>query len=340
MRVAIAGAGIAGLTAALAFARQGAEVSVFEKAPALEEVGAGLQLSPNAMHVLSALGLEDSVMAKGVEPEVATIRHWKSGRRYFNSPLRGACRDRYGAPFSQIHRADLLELLVDAATAAGAKIRTGTAVEQYDRTMGVSATLSDGAAVKADLLIGADGIHSAVRTQMLGPEEPVFTGQVAWRALVPVDALPPGLVKPEATVWAGPGHHVVTYLLRDRTLANIVAVQERPAWQEESWTIPGDAAALQTAFRDWHPDVTGLLARVEQCYLWGLFTRPPLPRWSDGPVVLIGDACHPTLPFMAQGAAMGIEDAGRLAAMVRASDDLAATLIQFKLQREPRTTRL
>ncbi|MEM1163089.1 MAG: FAD-dependent monooxygenase, partial [Pseudomonadota bacterium] len=132
----------------------------------------------------------------------------------------------------------------------------------------------------------------------------------------------------------------VTYLLRDRTLANIVAVQERPAWQEESWTIPGDVAALRAAFRDWHPDVTGLLARVEQCYLWGLFTRPPLPRWSDGPVVLIGDACHPTLPFMAQGAAMGIEDAGRLAAMVRASNDLAATLIQFKLQREPRTTRL
>ena len=189
-------------------------------------------------------------------------------------------------------------------------------------------------------MIGADGIKSAIRDQMLGPERPRFTGQVAWRGVVPAEALPPNLVRPDATVWIGPHRHVVTYYLRGGSLVNIVAVEERADWTAESWTERGDPADLAAAFGDWHPDVATLLAALTEAHLWALYDRPELSAWSDGPVALLGDACHPTLPFMAQGAAMALEDACILTRLLADATDVAAAFQRYEAHRKPRTTML
>lgn len=336
----VAGAGIAGLATACVLARDGWQVEICEQAPALGEVGAGLQMSPNAMQVLRALGVEDAVLAAGFEPEAALLRDGRTGRRHLDLPLKPICRGRYGAPYVHIHRADLHAILVDAARAAGVEIRLGSPITGFTDTGAGIEVSADGTARTADLLIGADGVRSAVRAAMLGPEAPRFTGQVAWRGVVPAERLPPGTVAPAATVWAGPGRHLVTYYLRGGSLVNIVAVEERDDWREEGWTTPGDPARLRAAFAGWHPAVRTVLEHVEETFLWALFGRPALPRWHDTRAVLVGDACHPTLPFMAQGAAMALEDAVVLARHLAATDDLPAALARYQAARRPRATRL
>ncbi len=336
----VAGAGLAGLTAGLALARQGVEVQILEQAAELGEVGAGIQLSPNAMKVVAALGLDRQVNAAGFEPEQAVIRHHRSGRAHLSLPLRQTCRGRYGAPYVHIHRADLHEILTGQALAEGIEIKLGSAVLDYNDAPGVVSVRHCGGVEEADLLIGADGLHSAVRATMLGTDKPRFTGQVAWRGTVPVNRLPPGLVPPDATVWAGPGRHFVTYLLRGGTLANFVAVEERDTWRSESWSDLGDAGELRLAFAGFHPSVTGLLEKVTTCHLWALFDRAELPIWHRERSVLIGDACHPMLPFMAQGAAMGLEDAMCLAQRVASIENLQQALASFQAERKPRATAL
>lgn len=336
----IAGAGIAGLAAAIALAQRGWQVEICEQADALGEVGAGLQMSPNAMKVLRALGVEDAVMEAGFEPGAAVLRDGRTGRRHLDMPLKPLCRSRYGAPYVHIHRADLHGILERAARGAGVEIRLGDRIRDCRGTgIGIEVT-TDGGTRTADLLIGADGVRSAVRAVMLGPEAPRFTGQVAWRGVVPADRLPPGTVEPAATVWTGPGRHLVTYFLRGGALVNVVAVEERDDWRDEGWTTPGDPAALHAAFAGWHPAVRTVLAHVEDTFLWALFDRPAMPRWHDGRAVLVGDACHPTLPFMAQGAAMALEDALVLARRLAATDDLPAALARYQAARWPRATRL
>ncbi len=337
----IAGGGLGGLAAALALSSIGVQARISEQAEVLAEVGAGIQLSPNAMLVLRALGLEAQVKAAGFEPAAAVIRDYRTGGAYLTAPLAGACDQRYGAPYIHIHRADLHAVLLAAARDAGVTIETGARAVGYDRSATRPALLFEGGLrADADLLIGADGLNSAIRAQMAPDEAPVFTGQVAWRGLVRAQNLPAGLIPPDATVWAGPGRHFVAYYVRGGDLVNFVAVEERSNWRGESWTETGDKAVLSAAFDGWPPEVTGLIDQVDETFLWALFDRRPLPCWSDGPVTLLGDACHPMPPFMAQGAAMAIEDAYVLAKCVEADANLPHALRRYEGLRKPRTTKV
>ncbi|WP_069300020.1 FAD-dependent monooxygenase [Neptunicoccus sediminis] len=333
----IAGAGIGGLTAALALAQQGVEVCVFEQAAALGEVGAGLQLSPNAMKVLGQLGLNAQIDAVAYAPELARIKHGVTGRDLVRVPLRAQCDRVYGAPYLHVHRADLHRILEEAARRQGVRIETGATVTGYR----AGALLVDGSERHADLRIGADGIRSAITAQMHPHHGPRFTGQLAWRGTVPTANLPKGLIPPDATVWVGQGGHIVTYYVRGGQLVNFVAVEERDDWQNPDWRQQGAPADLLTRFAGWHPDLKTLFGAVQSTYLWALFDRPELPCWSDGSTVLLGDACHPTLPFMAQGAAMAIEDASVLVRCLKhRAQDVPAALGHYTRLRKPRTTHL
>ncbi|GGA27813.1 FAD-dependent monooxygenase [Neptunicoccus cionae] len=336
-RANIAGAGIGGLTAALALAQQGIKVCVFEQAPALGEVGAGLQLSPNAMKVLTHLGLGEPLQQVAFAPELARIKDGITGRDLVRLPLKDQCEAVYGAPYLHVHRADLHEILENAARQLGVQIKTGSTVTGYT----TSGLRVDGNEEQADLNIGADGIRSAITAQMHPKFAPRFTGQLAWRGTVPTANLPDGLIPPDATVWVGRGAHVVTYYLRGGSLVNFVAVEERDDWQNPSWRERGDPADLLARFAGWHGDLQTLFEAVDATYLWALFDRPQLPNWSDGTTGLLGDACHPTLPLMAQGAALAIEDACVLAGCAsRSVSDVAAALEQYTRLRKPRATQL
>ncbi|MCF4167057.1 FAD-dependent monooxygenase [Zavarzinia compransoris] len=340
-RILIAGAGLGGLCAALCLRRLGFEVEVLERAPELAEVGAGIQVAANGSRVLADLELLDDVRRLGFEPEAAEIRDGVSGFTCYRSPLRGAHERRYGRPYVQIHRADLHGILLGACMRAGVGVTTDAPVEGYERLEdGVALRLASGREIEGDVLIGADGIHSAVRAAMLGREQPRFTGQVAWRGTVPAERLRPGVVPETAGIWVGPGRHFVHYYLRGGRLVNFVAVQERAAWREESWTTAGDVGELRAAFAGWHDAVGAILEQVESTFLWGLFGRDRLPRWTDGPVALLGDACHPMLPFMAQGACMAFEDAAVLARCLAGGGDAAGALKRYERLRIDRATRV
>lgn len=338
--IAVAGGGVAGLAAALALARRGARVRVFEAAPELGEVGAGLQLGPNAVAVIEALGLRAMAEAAASRPEAIELREHREGRPVARLPLGPACEARYGRPYWHLHRADLLAVLAEGAAAAGVALRTGArvaAVEQDDA--GVRLTLAGGEEVAAEAVIGADGVRSSLRGAHFGGGAARFTGHVAWRGLAPAELLPPGLLPRAAAVFMGPGRHVVAYPLRGAAVWNVVAVEERRAWAEEGWSTPGDPAELRAAFAGWCRPVEALLAAVDAPFLWGLFDHPPLAAWTRRRVALVGDACHPMPPFLAQGAAMGLEDAWVLADALDAAPDPPAGLAAYAARRRARAER-
>ena len=313
--VTIVGGGVAGLTAALALRQRGADVTVLERASAIAEVGAGLQLSPNAMRVLEALGLVPALDAVSLPSQAVRLRD-ASGADVVRLDL---VRHRPQARFRLIHRARLIEVLEQAAVQAGVRIELSRMVE----------TPPD-----VPLLIGADGLHSRVRMALNGREVPFFTGQTAWRAVIADDD-----AAPEAQVFMGPGRHLVGYPLAGG-LRNIVAVLETRDWQDEGWSHPDDPANLRAAFAGFGGPVPGWLARVDRVHVWGLFRHQVAPRWQDGRMAILGDAAHPTLPFMAQGACMAIEDAWTLAACLDATPDQAAALARYEALRKPRTARI
>ncbi|QEU07894.1 FAD-dependent oxidoreductase [Paracoccus yeei] len=320
LSIAIVGAGIAGLTAATALARRGASVTVHERADALREVGAGLQLSPNALRVLDALDLWSRLQAVSVPSERVELRD-SSARLVARLDL---ARYRPKDRFRLVHRARLLELLADAARDAGARILLGQDIATPPQ---------------ADLVVGADGVKSRMRPLLNGPEIPFFTGQTAWRAVIPAE---PG-AQPAAQVFMGPGRHLVSYPL-GQGMRNIVAVVERPDWRDEGWSQPGDPADLRAAFGHFGGPVPDWLAAVDQVSLWGLFRHPVAAHWQrpagQGPALaLIGDAAHPTLPFLAQGAVMAIEDAWVLAACL-SEDELIPALARYQALRQPRCQRI
>ncbi len=328
----VAGGGIGGMAAALALARAGWRVTVCEQAEEITEVGAGLQVSPNASRALRALGVLDAVAEVASRPERAILRDGRTGSTIFTTELGESAVRRWGSPYLHVHRADLLAALSRAAENAGAEVMLGARVRHaLDTRDGVAVHLENETRLEADLVIGADGIRSALRRQLNEDEQPRFAGQVAWRGTVPAERLPAGTVRPEATVWAGPKRHLVTYPLRRGALINFVAVEERPEGLSEGWVAPGDPDMLRRAYAGWHPQVEGLLAQVESTFQWGLYDRPEQVTWVKGRIVLIGDAAHPMLPFMAQGAAMALEDAvvldrclaaGNVAEALRAFEDI------------------
>jgi salicylate hydroxylase len=337
----IAGGGIAGTAAALGFARAGWGATIFEQAPALGEVGAGLQLSPNACKVLDRLGVLPDIRARASTPEAAEMRDGITGELIYRAALAADAEARWGAPYLHIHRADLLAVLAGAAAKAGVGIELGRAAAgAVSRPDSAALHLRDGMVREGDLVIGADGIRSELRAVISPAEEPRFAGQVAWRGLVSAEELPKGTLEPTVTVWVGAGRHVVTYRLRGGRLVNFVAVLERAEWAEEGWAMPGDPDELRAAFVGWAAPVAALLGAVRDCFLWGLFDRPEQVRWTRDRIALIGDAAHPMLPFLAQGAAQALEDGAALVRHVGRSTDIAVALVAYEEERWPRVTRV
>lgn len=339
-RVTVLGAGIGGLAVARALAMRGAEVMVLEQAPEITEVGAGIQVSPNGACVLEALGLGQALAAAGMRTEAVELRDGESGARVVRLEVG---RLRPAAPYRFLHRADLIALLLEGARAAGVQIRL---LQKIDRVeLGAHRprlVTAQGAEIETDLLIGADGLHSRLREALNGKVAPFFTHHAAWRAVVPV--LPGEEIAPVAQVWMGPGRHLVTYPLRGGTARNIVAVEERRRWVEESWALEDDPLNLRLAFERFDPQVRGWLERVESPKIWGLFRHPVARSWqasgADWGAAILGDAAHPTLPFLAQGASMALEDAWVLAEALATHDSLAAALAAYQAARLPRTTRV
>lgn len=322
--VLIVGAGIGGLTLAHALLRCGKTVRVLETATALESVGAGIQIPPNAMNVLRALGLESTVMERAFQPTAIEARMGQSGRPVFEIPLADVSIKRWGAPYLHIHRADYISALSDSLP--DGVLQLNTRVTGYETDAGgVSVTLADGTTMRSDYLVGADGIRSSIREQMLGPDAPQFTGNMAWRAVVAIERLGNLVPNPTACAWFGPGRHAVTYRLGAQgEFVNFVGVVEQDNWQEEGWSISGDKADTLKDFDAWHPVIRNIIENADSLHRWALFDRAPLDHWVDGRVALMGDAAHPMLPFLAQGAAMAVEDAWVLADVISTGHDLLA----------------
>ena len=339
LRIALIGAGIGGLAAALALSRRGFAVRVFEQADGLREVGAGIQVAPNSARVLRALGLGGELDRLGFQPQAIVVRDWDSGRELRRTPMQGA-EQRYGAPYYQIHRADLLEAL--AAVLSDVPLGFGAPVASVSQTDDRAIVmLQDGRQEEADLVVGCDGIHSLVRRTLHGEQPARFTGTMCWRALTPVEVFPAGFVPPDMTIWMGPLGHIVIYYIRGGKFVNMVAVRRAKSWVEESWSVPSSAGELSEAFPRVNDDVRMLLDRAQNCFKWGLFDRDPLPFWSRGRITLLGDAAHPMLPFLAQGAAMAIEDSVVLArSLSESAGNVAAALKSYEAARLPRTARV
>ncbi len=337
-KVGVIGGGIGGLSAALSLLATGADVHVYERARALGEIGAGVQVSPNASRVLHGLGLADALARTGVRPLAWHQRRWDGGRTLLRTPLAGPLEARFGFPHYQMHRADLLAALAEAIPPH--RVHLGHRLTGFtDHGDRVEARFAHGERVDVDVLVGADGIHSPVRQALFGPDRPRFTGCVAYRGLVPADRLRGLDLEVTAQLWLGPGRHFVHYFVRERRLVNFVAVIERETWTRESWTDRGDLAEALAAFDGWHPQVRTMLAAVDETFVWALFDRAPLDRWSRGRVTLLGDACHPMLPFMAQGAAQAVEDGATLAGCLTRAD-VPEALEAYQRLRIPRTARL
>lgn len=338
----ICGAGIGGLSAALALHARGWSVQVIEQAEELREVGAGLQLSPNACKVLQALDVLPELDALSFAPQALEMRLGRSGQSIFRIALQAPAAARWNAPYLHLHRADLLQVLTQSLMirVPGA-LRLNARLEQLKHSAsGVEVKLSCGQRLHGDLLIGADGIHSRVREILFGPDRPRFTGHVAWRAVAPVEALGQHRPPPSACVWTGPQRHAVTYRLRGGALANFVGVIEQAHWERESWHEQGPREQVLADFAGWHPIVTRLIESAAVHHRWALFDRPPLTSWQHRHCVLLGDACHPMLPFMAQGAAMAIEDAWALASSLDATAQISPALARYESWRKPRTSRV
>lgn len=329
--IAILGAGVAGLAAARALALRGARVTVYERAAAITEVGAGLQLSPNGVAVLSALGLEaDSVAMRS---EGVLLVDGVSGRTVLHMDFK---RFKPDAAFLLMHRADLIDLLAEGARDAAVQIKLSHTVETVvDEGDAVTLTFENGAQAAHDLVIGADGLQSRLRTTLNGAAAPFFTGQTAWRATVPAV----GGEDPVAMVHVAAGKHVVCYPLREGALINIVAVEERADWTDEGWHHKGDPAHMLDHFSGFGGGVTSLLARVTDVSRWGLFRHPVARNWYGDRTALIGDAAHPTLPFLAQGANLALEDAWVLAECLT-SLPIDQALPAYQLRRQARVTRV
>jgi len=315
-KVIIVGGGIGGLSAALALLRRGLDVEVYEQSDQLKEVGAGIQLGANGTRVLYALGLEQALAEVRVLPVARELRHWSTGETWNWFELGETSTRRFGTPHLMLHRGDLQSALLNAVRSL-----KPDAIALNKKCVGVGQTaetaeirFEDGASAKAAFVIGADGIHSTVRAVLFGASKAEFTGCVAWRGLIPMEHLPEHLRRIVGTTWLGPRGFVLHYPVRRGELMNVISIVERDDWQIESWVVEGTTRELANDFAGWHADVQSMIDAIDTPYKWALMVRGPMDEWSRGRITLLGDACHPTLPFLGQGAVMAIEDAYILAA--------------------------
>jgi len=338
-RITIIGGGIGGLAAARALLMQGVEATVYEQASRISEFGAGVVMTPNAMKALRGLGVEDAVQAVAFTPSAHVARSWRSGRAIDTAPLDGY-RVHFGADLCTVHRGDLQEVLRQAV--GDEHIRLGArCVFVSSDAADARARFEDGREIEADAIVGADGIHSVVRTELFGAENPRFTGNICWRGLVETRRLPAGLAPPEFTLWLGPNGHVVHYYVRRGELLNWVAITEADAWTEESWSREGDMAEVKHTYARWNERLLALFDASERCYKWALYDREPLAQWGKDRVTLLGDSAHAMLPYLAQGAAQSIEDGCVLASQIkRTPEELASALRRYERLRIPRTRRI
>lgn len=340
-RMAIVGGGIGGLTAALALLRQGIDVDIYEQAPELKEVGAGVQISSNGTRVLYALGLQEAVERVSSIPTAKEIRLWSTGQTWKLFDLGAISIELYGFPYVLMHRRDLHGILAEAI--GGLKpdaLHLGMrCIDVAQSDTSVTLRFATGETAQAPLAIGADGVHSQVRASLFGAGAAQFTGCIAWRGIVPMERLPAQVSRTCGTNWVGAGGHVVHYPLRRGELMNFVGILERTDWQIESWTIRGTTEELANDFRGWHADVHAIIRNIEEPYKWALMVRPPMPHWTKGRITLLGDACHPMLPLLAQGAVMALEDGFVLARCLGTYADHATAFAHYEAARRDRTAR-
>lgn len=339
LRIAIIGGGMGGLALAGSLFNRGIRAHLFERAPAFGEVGAGIQMTPNAVKVARALGLWKELRKASFLPQCIVGRNWRTGRETFRTPLAGECPRLYGAEFFHVHRADLHRILLSIVPPE--LIKLGAHCVSVTQTKeSATARFADGNEFEADLIVGADGIQSTVRRDLFDDAAPRFTGNMCWRTVIPFEKPPFEMVSPDSSFWLGPKGHVVTYYVSAGHAVNVVAIRETKAWVEESWNVPSSREELLAGYPGWHPNVLNLFAKAEKVFKWGLFDRDPMKTWTSGRITLLGDAAHPMLPFLSQGAAMAIEDGYVLAAAIADGSDPVVALKRYERLRLPRTSRV
>ena len=348
IRVALIGAGLGGLAAACALHQHGFEILVYERAPELGEVGAGIQLGPNAVKVLRALGIEPELRVLACEPVNIVSVAWDDARLRFREPLKGVAAAQFGAPYLTAHRADLHRLLCELLPSEYVRLNACCTGVTSNGNVAV-ATFADGSQVEADVIVGADGINSTVRECLFGAQPVRYTQQMAWRCIVPIECVPTRIGSGGAVEigrgdyvgWIGPDGHVICYPIRGGATYNIFAGHVSDDWVEESWVVPSSVDELLAGYRGWNVALLGMLAQVSECYKWGIRDRDPLPRWTQGSVTLLGDAAHPMMPTLAQGVAIALEDGYALARnLARHGDDSLRGLAAYEAERRPRASRV
>ena len=341
MHIIIAGGGIGGLAAALALRHHGIEVTVVEQARAFSEIGAGIQIAANGALVLRRLGLEDAVDRAGVRPQSYDFRDLATGRMLYVAPLGPAVEDRYGAPLYNVHRADLIDILAGALPPEA--VRLGARCTAFDQDEGgAQVTLADGTVLRGDAVIGADGIHSAVRHHLRGEEDTHFANILMWRALIPAERLAGLNLEERGNYWVGPGRTLVTYWVRPKSLYSILASVPATEVQRESWTASGDVGEMLASFEGIDPRARRMLEQIDSTFITGMYYRDPVDGWTDRRISLLGDAAPPMVPFLAQGACQSIEDAWTLASVLSQAEPagVPAALAEYERRRRPRTTRM
>ena len=343
-KILIAGAGLGGLAAASFLMKEGHDVEVYEQAPQLEEVGAGIQISANAMHALRHLGLEAAITKVGVRPGAYVFRLHDTGEEIQRFALSDEHERLHGAPYTQLHRADFHNILADRARAFNPDVvRLSRRATGFTETAdGVTLHFADGSSATGDLLIGADGLKSVVRKQIVGEVPATYTGDAAWRITVPIERLPPNFLEQVMSVFMGPGGHAVIYYVRAGALLNFVGIVETDEVSDESWTVKMPWEKLKADYAGWHPVIQTVIDKADKdkCYRWSLHNRLPISNWSTARATLLGDSAHATLPYLAQGAVMAIEDGAVLARALNLESDIAAALQLYQRNRIDRTSRI
>jgi salicylate hydroxylase len=340
--IAIVGGGIGGLAAALGLLRRGIDVDVYEQAPELRELGAGVQISANGTRVLHALGLKEALEKVQVLPAGKAIRLWNTGQTWKLFDLGMESVERYGFPYITIHRGDLHDVI-----AQGVMKEKPNAIHLGRKCIGVTQTADDveihfesGYPVRARLVIGTDGVQSAVRASLFGAAKPEFCGITAWRGVVPMEKVPSSISRTIGTNWVGPGGHVVHYPLRAGKLLNFVGMGERTDWTGEGWNVRGTTEEVLNDFRGWNPDIHAIIRNIDVPYKWALALRPTMESWTKGRCTLLGDACHSMVPFLAQGAVMALEDGLVLARALEKHADYATAFARYEAVRRERANKV